>query len=103
MQDALQWEKHVYIPILRNGCCTELACSKINGRDISLKSTCSFDSIVHITVVAALDYTEVRSKVLFDQVTSKLLIDSLYPLGIETIGNNDLYPTLSNLFSGDCT
>lgn len=58
LKDKLRWERHSKIPILKNGCRLFTNFS-VNGREIYFKSTCSFDSISQLTVLAAQDHPQI--------------------------------------------
>ena len=63
IKDTLQWERNRAIPIIKNGNSPQLAPVTIDNKTVSLRNTCSFDSILYLALLAAIDFVNIRNKV----------------------------------------
>ena len=61
VKDTLNWNKNNNIPVIRNGNECTLTPVSIDGKTISLNNTCSFDSVLYLTILAANDFIHIRN------------------------------------------
>lgn len=61
--DSLFWENNKPLPVIKNGNHPQSAPVNIASKSVSLKNTCAYDSILYLTLIAALDFKHIESKV----------------------------------------
>lgn len=63
IRDSLMWKKDTPISVIKNGSRPELASLKLDGKEISLRNTCAFDSLLYLQFFAAHDFPHIKNKV----------------------------------------
>lgn len=63
VKDSLQWKQNKALPVIKNGNNTALAPTTIDGKSVTLRNTCAFDSLLYMLMLAASDFSSVKDKV----------------------------------------
>ena len=74
IKEGLMWEKHRKLPILKNANHESLKAVKVDGKQVSLKNTCSFDSIFQVLLTAVVDNETLKEEVTCNSNSSKINI-----------------------------
>lgn len=83
VRDLLQWRRVKGLPILLNASTTSLGPSKIQGRDVSLRQTCAFDSLFQLFLALANDnefFREIVSFIFYNNLLEQLFFILYYCL-----------------------
>lgn len=72
VRDSIDWDRSTFISAIKNGNDKKLEKQSINGQPTILRNTCSFDSLLYLSLFAVHDFPDIQKKV------SKISIFSIF-------------------------